>query len=196
MIEPKKLTVGFLMTVITSACLQGCYSSWDEITYLKACDPLAPEVECGPHQRCLPRTDKDPVCEGPVSFDKPQQDQFCSDNEDCSTDEICMAMDEHLPSKICMRFCRDANDCPTDYTCSKVGVHQMEIRGEEWGVCFTVTPPPTGWHCDAGYYAGAVGGNDNQCDCDCDLFDPDCEDNNRESCEMCNKGGVRTPCGS
>lgn len=183
-----------LLNLATMLWIPGCYLDWDEIEYQEICSPLDPETECGRNQRCQPRVSKDPMCEGPVSVDD-NQDGFCRDNDDCGTFETCMAIDDvFLPSKICMQFCLENKDCPEDYTCSKSGAHHMEIRGEEWGVCFSVTPPPPGWQCDAKYYAGKAGGGDFACDCECGVFDPDCQDASKESCEMCYEGGIRRHC--
>ena len=160
----------------------GCYMDWDDIAYRETCSPLEPETVCGSHSRCQPQSDGDPECEEPLLLES-NQNGFCESNEACGVLETCMTVDEQLPSKICMQFCQSEGDCPTDYTCSKSGHHQMEIRGEAWGVCLRV--PPYEWTCDPGYYAGGAGGNDNQCDCGCGVFDPDCLDESDTSCERC-----------
>lgn len=169
------------------AFVPSCYFDWNEIQYVEACEPLSPTAGCPANHRCLPQKEGDPVCEGPAGNDN--QDGYCTSNDDCGILEVCTGLSEFLPSKICTTLCRTDADCLSilgyeEYGCARYT--EMTVRGETWGTCAAKSDEkPPGWHCDLQDYAGKAFHLNELCNCGCGVFDPDCPDNEDESCEMC-----------
>jgi hypothetical protein len=169
-----------LPLLILAMTTPACWFDWDEIGYVTPCNPLNPEATCdSPQMRCRPKEAGDPICEGPTHA--PNPNGYCKQDDDCGNTEVCLSLQERVPSKICMALCRTDTDCPDGYTC-KLG-YGMAVRGEAWGGCVMV--PPWEWRCDAILYAGWAGGQYTRCDCGCGIFDPDCPDDDPVSCEDC-----------